>query len=149
MTSRRVDSDRFAVTNVQNLYGELACRIVLGDFVEDSELDLTDWTVEDYVRQWREALLMLVENDDAKVILMTWGSHPESGRVRRGWRLHRSGINVRVQENIYVPGDHHLFVDKMGAVVDGEAMESMTEDGYRISEWGTTVESIRRFLADG
>lgn len=137
----------FRIRITRDRSGELCCEIAVDDFVERTTLDLDTWSTSDYERQWVDALSRLVSESTARVIVMTWGAMPDRKTVRRGWRMHRHGSLVRIQERIYVPQDHSFDVDANGAVVDNEDMEVRNDDGDRISEWNIPVKAIRAFMA--
>lgn len=126
-------------------------QIVVGEFTEYFQLELTDWSARDYTLSWRRALEELVAGAPA-VALMTWCARPARTMVRRAWTLHReghAGHAVFVQERIFVPDDHTFDLDASGRVVNPGPRATVSEDGQPISSWTTDVHEIAEFLTRG
>jgi hypothetical protein len=121
-------------------YGEIR----IGSFRERFESDLSFWSTSDYERQWRTGASRILQTDRAALI--TSMGDPSSANFIRWWPMYRQGEMVIFHE-------HLLFLEELTTPFDPEMTEkfvrdreTLTEDGQPISEWTTSLDTIRAFL---
>ncbi len=119
--------------------------IVIGDFEERFEASLSYWAVEDYQKQWKQALERIIAGEP-KSSLITSMHDPQNANFVTWWLLYRDGQQVHVQNQL-------LFMDQISGPYDLANpyvyipdRETVDEDGNRISEWRTTIAEIEEFL---
>jgi hypothetical protein len=120
-------------------------QITIGPFRERFQSDLSFWKRPDYERQWRDATSKILTSDRAAMI--TSMGDPVSANFIRWWPMYRDGEQIIMQE-------HLLFLDELNTPFDPEAAEkfvhdrrTLSEEGQPISEWTTSREGVRGFLA--
>ncbi len=129
----------FALSLDTNARGSL----VLGDFSEQFDSDLSYWSVADYRRHWREALQRAL--DDQISALITSVSDPTSANFIFWWPLYPGGDVVRVQNHVLFLSEHPDFaLARWYDVVPPRA--EVNEDGDRVSEWSVSKESVKACL---
>ncbi|WP_159037326.1 hypothetical protein [Streptomyces specialis] len=121
--------------------------IRIGDFSESFLASLSFWSVDDYVRSWREAFEVLSSDDNATSCLVTSITDPEDSNFIFCWPLYRAGEVVHVHNSV-------IFLDELDEAFDADApwksvrpRTTVSEDGRRISEWETTITALRRFFS--
>lgn len=122
-----------------------ACVIRADDLNESFAVLLEEWSMDDYWPSWIGQLGKLVSGASC-AFLITHYVDPQRADFIIGYSLYRENHVVRIQER-------PIWIDELTELFDvadpGKSMDpysSHTEDGCRISEWTTTVESIARFL---
>ncbi len=110
--------------------------IRIGAFVERFAVYPVAATVDDPEIGWRRELGRLVAGE-ATAALST-----ASNKV---WIFYRFGREVRVHENLIVPGWEGAL-GPTGLIARVPLYRSVAEDGYAISEWTTTVDAVWRSL---
>jgi CdiI N-terminal domain len=119
--------------------------IVIGEFTETFRVPLGFWDESDYRRSWRRAFEVLNENAHATSCLMTAMTDPENSNFLTCWPMYREGEDVYIQNAL-------IFLDEiedfdLAAPWDSvRPREVIDEDGNRISEWATSMRSVREFF---
>ncbi len=125
---------------------EVSGKIVIGDFTETFRVPLGFWREADYRRNWRQAFDVLDAAPHATSCLMTSMTDPSNSNFLSCWPMYREGDNVYIQNAI-------VFLDEVGKDFDPEEpwravgpRQSIDEDGNKISEWTTSMGSLREFF---
>ncbi|MFJ7271318.1 hypothetical protein ACIQV3_32530 [Streptomyces sp. NPDC099050] len=120
-------------------------RIVIADFVEHFRTDLCFWSKQDYWRSWLAAIEVLEEQGHAASCLVTSIADPGSSHVAMCWPLYREGERVFVQNAMIIFDDLPVPFDIDRPWLSIQPHTTVDEDGNRISEWSTDMESVREF----
>jgi hypothetical protein len=125
---------------------EASGRIVIGDFTETFRVPLGYWNESDYRRSWRQAFDVLNADQRSMSCLMTSMTDPGNSNFLVCWPMYREGENVYIQNAI-------IFVDEIREAFDPAApwdfirpRQVIDEDGNKISEWITSMNSLREFF---
>ncbi len=139
--------DRFSLEFIDQDVGELAgCRfgeICIGVFRERFASDLTYWTAEKYERQWLDASSQIMITN--KTAFITSITEPSASNFLRWWAMYREDDIIRLQEQL-------CFLDQLSGRFDPEHVARFVRDrstfsaGQKISEWSTTISSVREFV---
>jgi hypothetical protein len=121
-------------------------RIVIGDFTETFNVPLGFWDESDYLRSWRRAFEMLEANLHSTSCLMTSMTDPDNSNFLVCWPMYREAEDVYIQNRI-------IFLDEIEEAFDpivpwdfvGPRL-GIDEDGNKISEWTTSMDSLREFF---
>jgi hypothetical protein len=126
---------------------EASGKIIIGDFTETFMVPLGFWDESDYRHSWRRAFEVLNANLHSTSCLMTSMTDPDNSNFLICWPMYREGEDVYIQNAI-------IFLDEIEGAFDPEAPWSFVqprhridEDGNKISEWVTTMGSLREFFA--
>ena len=127
-------------------FAETSGRIVIGDFTETFAVPLGFWDEPDYSRSWRQAFQVLNANPHATSCLMTAMTDPSNSNFLVGWPMYREDEDVYIQNQL-------IFLDQIEGTFDPEApwdsvrpRHTINEDGNKISEWITPMDSLREFF---
>lgn len=125
--------------------GELFGLIVLDDFMENFSSSLFEWSKQQYLEQWQQALSTIV-GGATKAALITSYVGPQNASHLVWWSLYR------VNQLVYVQ-NHLLFYDQLTrpfAIEDAVSFlhdrQTVGEDGEQISEWCVRLSDIRSSL---
>jgi len=125
---------------------ETSGRIVIGDFTETFRIPLGFWDESDYRRSWQQAFEALNANPHSTSCLMTSMTDPENSNFLTCWPMYREGEDVYVQNAI-------IFLDEIEGAFDPATpwdyvgpRHEIDEDGNKISEWTTSMGSLREFF---
>jgi CdiI N-terminal domain len=125
---------------------EVPGRIVIGDFTETFMVPLGFWDESDYRHSWRRAFEVLNENSHSTSCLMTSMTDPGNSNFLACWPMYREGEDVYIQNAI-------IFLDEIKGSFDLNApwgfiepRHGIDEDGNKISEWITSMDSLREFF---
>lgn len=127
-------------------FAETSGRIVIGDFTEIFEVPLGFWDESDYRRSWRQAFQVLNANPRATSCLMTAMTDPANSNFLVSWPMYREDEDVYIQNAL-------IFLDQIEETFDPEVpwdsvrpRHTINEDGNKISEWTTSMDSLREFF---
>jgi hypothetical protein len=125
---------------------EASGRIVIGDFTETFTVPLGFWDESDYRRSWRQAFEVLNADPHSMSCMMTSVTDPGNSNFLVCWQVYREGEDVYIQNAI-------IFLDEIKEALDPAApwgrvgpRRSIDEDGNKISEWATSMDSLRGFF---
>lgn len=125
---------------------EASGRIVIGDFTETFTVPLGFWDESDYRRSWRQAFEVLQADMNSTSCLMTAMTDPGNSNFLICWPMYREGKKVYIQNAL-------IFLDEIEGGFDPEApwdfvgpRHLIDEDGNKISEWVTSMDSLREFF---
>ncbi|MGG6156964.1 hypothetical protein ACQSFC_25295 [Salmonella enterica] len=128
-----------------NIEGEcvLPASIIIDEFSEMMNIPLSYWNIDNYKDNWLKALEDgLVNKKHATLAVSMY--EPEDTNFIFTWVLYFSGDDVFVQNNI-------LFLDECPGFTPErinyftEPRETHNEDGIKISEWNTDLDSVIDF----
>lgn len=125
---------------------EASGRIVVGEFTETFRVPLGFWNESDYRHSWRQAFEVIKANPRSTSCLMTSMTDPENSNFLVCWPMYREGENVYIQNAI-------IFLDEIVEAFDPAVpwgsvgpRHGIDEDGNKISEWITSMDSLREFF---
>lgn len=121
-------------------------RIIIGDFTETFRVPLGFWDESDYRRSWRKAFEVLNASPHSTSCLMTSMTDPRNSNFLICWPMYRASEYVYIQNKI-------IFLDEIEEEFDPAApwdligpRHGIDEDGNKISEWTTSMDSLREFF---
>jgi hypothetical protein len=118
--------------------------IRIGDFQERFRSPLSFWSPQDYERQWREGAERILAGATTSC-LITSMLDPRSANFIVWWPMFLNGTRVITQNQI-------LFLNKLAGPFDPrdpyKYVEPRGADSEPVSEWHTTTDAIRSFLAE-
>ena len=119
--------------------------IRLGDFVETFLAFLSDWSVEDYQRQWEEAAIRLVDGKTTSAFVTSFESPSRSNHFE-WWPCYLLGDMVHFQNQLkFYEQVPDFDIDKLYEFIGKR--RTLSEDGVSpISEWQVPLSCVRRFL---
>jgi hypothetical protein len=117
---------------------QVMTKIQIGDFEEYLDVFLGWWTINDYERQWTEALERLAKHDKSCFIVAI--DDPGRRKFLEWWPLYKIGKKIHVQNHILVDD---LYEERIGnnpftreTCYDFiPPYRSHTQEGNKISEW--------------
>ncbi len=120
---------------------------MVGEFREVLETSLEYWTAEQYEEQWSVALGE-IESGANQSALVTSVTDPRTTNFLFWWPLYRVGDSVFVQNQVLMLDEirNKFSLDRIGDFVPER--ETINEEGDRISEWRSSIASIRQFLSE-
>ncbi|MEU9179133.1 hypothetical protein AB0C90_20170 [Streptomyces sp. NPDC048550] len=125
---------------------EAVGRIVIGDFVETFRVPLGFWSESDYRRSWRQAFDALKDGLNSRSCLLVSMTDPENSNFLTCWPMYRDGENVYIQNAIIFLGELELGFDTGEPWASIGPRCTIDEDGNKISEWETSMDSVRNFF---
>ncbi|MEV5781334.1 hypothetical protein ACGFWD_41850 [Streptomyces sp. NPDC048448] len=124
-----------------------AGRIVVGDFTETFPMDLTFWDSGHYEKSWANALRRLEEADVVTSCLVSSITDPKTANFIFCWPLYRIRGDVFAQNSLIIFNELDSAFDPESPWHSVSPREIVDEDGNRISEWCTDIETVREFRA--
>jgi CdiI N-terminal domain len=125
---------------------EASGRIVIGDFTETFRVPLGFWDEADYRRSWHRAFEVLSANPHTTSCLMTSMTDPGNSNFLGCWPMYREGEDVYIQNAL-------IFLDEIEGDFDSAApwdrvgpRHTIDEDGNKLSEWTTSMDSLIEFF---
>ena len=121
-------------------------RIQIGSFTEDFIAYLSDWTPEQYRRQWLEAAGRLVSGE-SKSAFVTMFVSPKNGGHFEWWPCYRVGEIVYLQNQLrfYEQIASPFLIESLYEYVSDRKTIS-DDDGTPISEWEVPLRWILDFV---
>jgi hypothetical protein len=118
--------------------------LILGGLKESFLSSLHQWSQEDYLRQWKNAIELLIRDKDKSALITTYGS-PEVATHLEWWPMYVMGNKVFIQ-------DHLLFYDQLPGPFSIENVLSYLRkravtnpEGKIISEWEVSLSDVEAF----
>jgi hypothetical protein len=125
---------------------EASGRIVIGDFAETFRIPLGFWEESDYRRSWRRAFEVLNADPHATSCFMTSMTDPGDSNFLGCWPMYREGEDVYVQNAIIILDEIEQDFDPAAPWSCVGPRQSIDEDGNKVSEWITSMSSLREFF---
>ncbi len=122
-------------------------KIRIENFQETFLASSTFWKIEDYHRQWIEALRNIQEGS-LREALITSMYDPANAHFFDWWLLYREKDSICVQNQIFMFGESLLNLEEVkyrDLRREIPLREVHDEDGKLISEWTTSVNSVSNF----
>jgi hypothetical protein len=118
--------------------------IQIEDYTETFAASLVRWTRAHYVRHWREACQRLIRGKES--VLISSYEEPSWSEFLVWWPLYPDGdmVYVRNELLIYAQLTEQFSIENPWASIRERKLVS--DEGLKISEWNTTIQSIRDFL---
>lgn len=135
ITDEKSDEEQTAIGYIQ-----------IGQFTERFQITLNYWDKATFQRKWREAVKRLVLGANT-VGLMTWMTAPIVKDNRRAWILYREGHRVFIQDKVLIVSSQSPKFDEEEHLVEIPPRNTVNEDGLKISEWETSIQSLANYLA--
>ena len=135
ITDQKSDEEQTAIGCIQ-----------IDQFVERFQITLNYWDKATFQRKWREAFKRLVLGANT-VGLMTWMTSPTVKDYRRAWILYREGHRVFIQDKVLIATGKSPKFDEEEHLVEIPPRNPVNEDGFRVSEWETSLQSLANYLA--
>ena len=121
-------------------------RITIDGFTEAFTVPLGFWGEADYRSSWKRAFEVLSADRSSASCLVTSLTDPRRSNFLVCWPVYREGETVYVQNSIVFLGDAEAF-DPAAPWSSVEPRRKTDEDGEKISEWVTSMDSLRGFFA--
>lgn len=117
--------------------------IVIGDFTESMNIPLSYWNINDYKKSWLKSLDEgLTKKNHAALAVSMY--EPELANFVFVWTLYFKAEIVHVQNSIIFLEEHKNFSpEKINEFIDERTTHD--EDGMKISEWSTDLDSVLDF----
>ena len=125
---------------------EASGRIIIGDFTESFRVPLGFWDAADYRRSWRQAFQVLNANPHSTSCLMTSMTDPRNSNFLVCWPMYREGEDVYIQNTIIFLDEIEEAFNPAAPWVSVGSRHGIDEDGNKISEWITSMDSLREFF---
>lgn len=119
-------------------------RITLGDFSEEFVAPLIFWTVDDYLKQWREAANRLLDGHDRSCFVASMRESLSDGAVFI-WTAYKFADTVYFQHNLLLTETVKGIFEPSNPYAQVNERETETEEGERISEWRVSLNDIVLF----
>jgi hypothetical protein len=120
--------------------------LIIGNESEIIEIPLDFWSISEYMEQWIEAIIRLMRMPNSVLVLgMSDPSDPKHALYL--WPMYRVKKLVYIQNKFVDYNDipkPFLLQDIYNSVGDRKQYD---DDGNLISEWCTTTDEIKEFLA--
>lgn len=121
----------------------LPSSVIIGDFSEVINIPLSYWNIDNYKVSWLNSLKEgLINKKHAALVVSMY--EPDNANFIFTWVLYFSGNDVFVQNKILFldkcPGFNPEMINKFT-----DSRKTHNEDGVKISEWNTDLDSVINF----
>jgi hypothetical protein len=126
----------------QAVYG----RIQIEDYFETFVASLVCWAPEDYGRHWTEGCRRLFNGNSESSLISSYVD-PSMSEFLMWWPLYREGEIVHVRNEIlpYATLEEPFAIEDPWSSI--RLRRLATDEGFEVSEWETSVQSLREFLS--
>jgi hypothetical protein len=121
-------------------------RITVEDFAETFRAPLGYWDESGYRRSWQQAFEVLNAGPHATSCLMTSMTDPGTSNLLICWPAYRAGEDVYLQNALIFLSESRATFDPAAPWDFVEPRRATDEDANNISEWATSMDSLRRFF---
>lgn len=135
----------FPEKEVMDVEGEpiLPASIIIDEFSEMMHIPLSYWNIKDYKESWLKSLGEGLASKKHAVLAVSM-YEPENANFIFTWVLYFYGDKVFVQNKVLFLDEHPNFtVDKINDFIEPRITHN--EDGIKISEWNTDINSVLDF----
>ena len=128
-----------------NIEGEcvLPSSIIIDEFSEVINIPLSYWNINNYKVSWLNSLEEGLKNKKHATLVVSM-YEPENANFVFTWVLYFSGNDVFVQNKVLFLDECPEFTPETINEFTG-ARETHNEDGMKISEWNTDLDSVINF----
>lgn len=119
--------------------------IQIGDFRETLRVSLLSWNRLQYEQHWEEALRRLVGGADQSVLITSF-VRPGLANCLEWWPLYREKDVVRIQNQWLFYDQRDVDFSEQNPWDLVRPLQTRNAEGFEISEWTTSLESIRDCL---
>lgn len=124
----------------------LPSSIVINEFKENFNIPLAYWNVKDYRNSWKLSIEEGLQRGSHAVLAVSMYEPGHTNFVFT-WVLYLEGENVFIQNKIIFLDEHPEFTpENINDYVENR--ETHDEDGRKLSEWSTDLNSIINFYHD-
>ncbi|WP_431927011.1 hypothetical protein [Micromonospora wenchangensis] len=121
-------------------------RITVNGFSETFEMPLGFWAASDYQISWCNAFAVLEQSENSTSCLMASMLDPSTANFLFCWPLYRVGERVCVQSSMILLGELEFAFDPGRPWLSVASHSAVDDDGNIISEWVTSMKSLRDFF---
>lgn len=128
-----------------NVEGELVlpATIIINDYKEAMNIPLSYWTVNDYKINWLMSIEQGIKNRKHAALAVSM-YEPDNANFIFTWVLYFCSAKVFVQNKILFLDECNAFsAEKINEFIEPRITHN--EDGVKISEWSTDMESVIKF----
>ncbi|CBJ80225.1 conserved hypothetical protein [Xenorhabdus bovienii str. Jollieti] len=129
-------------------FGELTLpsSIIIDDFKEEFHLPITYWSLIDYKKSWYNALKEGLHKKNHAALAVSMYD-PISVNFIFIWIIYFEGEDVFLQnQTLFIEDCQNFSPSKLNDFIDPRYTE--TENGDRVSEWSTDINSILEFYKE-
>lgn len=121
----------------------LPAAIIIDEFSEMMHIPLSYWNIEDYKKSWLKSLDEALAGKKHAVLVVSM-YEPERANFIFTWVLYFHGDKVYVQNKVLFLDEYPDFtLDKVNDFIEPRITHN--EDGMKISEWNTDINSVLGF----
>lgn len=121
----------------------LPAEIIIDDFKEKLNIPVSYWGLSDYKQSWLKSLESGLANKDHAVLAVSM-YEPSCTNFVFIWVLYFSNEDVFIQNKVLFLDEHPDFdVENINNLINQRITHN--EDGMKISEWNTDLDSVLHF----
>jgi hypothetical protein len=119
--------------------------IIIGGFTERLHIPISYWSLEDYKKNWISSLAQGIDNKKHSALAVSM-HEPDFTNFIFVWVVYYHGDVACIQNKIIFLDECQNFTPDTINDFIGER-ETINEDGMKVSEWATNLNSIITFLS--
>ena len=124
------------------LVGEIA----LGDFSDRFESSLEHWNRLDYENHWQESVQRVLQQGKSSCLISSI-TNPASANFIFWWPIYvLDDMSIRIQNQMLFLEECEPTFDEKRPFMSLRTRETMSEDGFPISEWRVTPNDLSSWL---
>ena len=120
-------------------------KITIGDFREDIFVNLCSWNQDRYRQQWKRAVSRIVSGESQSALIVEYGDPPDLNYVML-WPMFRVADAVYIQNRMLFFSQLTIPFSPDSPWDSIEDRKTVNPEGQQISEWRTSMDSLRDFL---
>jgi hypothetical protein len=128
-------------SNHEAVYG----RIQIEDYTETFVCSLVCWSAAQYENHWREACQRLIDGRQQSALISSY-VEPSMSEFLVWWPLYSDGQVVHVRNELVEYSQLRKPFSDKDPWSSIRARKIATDEGAKISEWDTGIQSIQEFL---
>ena len=121
--------------------------ICIEDFKEEFQIDVSCFSIEDYQLDWINELKKLISKKVQTILLLAWRFPGNIDCYRRGWIFYNINDEIFIQDRLFSNEFDDIKFDDYGKPLSLPTREALTDEGEKISEWQTSLNSIKNFVS--
>jgi len=113
-------------------------KITIGEFTEILQISLWHWTIDEYVRHWKDAYVRIKDKPNCSYAFVTQMYDPQNFEYIRVWPVYREGDKVYFHEMLLLSENigSQFDINKLSEYVGDREVEN--DNGAKPSEWSLT-----------